>query len=118
MTSNDRVRELRQALKLTQTEFGEKLGVSKGVIVNLELSRVELKDLMINLICRTFKVNTLWLERGEGEMFSDISDILIDEIADEFNLSPKVKKTVANYLKLPSEEQEKVIDLLHKLLDE
>ena len=118
MTPNDRVKELHQTLKMTQTEFGEKLGVSKGVIVNLELSRVEVKDLMINLICRTFKVNTLWLEKGEGEMFTDVSDILIDEIADEFQLSPKVKKTVANYLKLPPEEQEKVIELLHKILDE
>lgn len=118
MSPNDRVKELRQALKMTQTEFGEKLGVSKGVIVNLELSRVEVKELMINLICRTFKVNTLWLEKGEGEMFTDVSDILIDEIADEFQLSPKVKKTVANYLKLPPDEQEKVIELLHKILDE
>lgn len=117
-TPNDRVRILRQSLGMTQTEFGEKLGVSKGVVVNLELSRVEVKDLMINLICRTFKVNTLWLEKGEGEMLTDISDILINEIADEFNLSPIVKKTVANYLKLPSEEQEKVFELLHKILEE
>ena len=51
-------------------------------------------------------------------MFTDVSDILIDEIADEFQLSPKVKKTVANYLKLPPDEQEKVIELLHKILDE
>ena len=71
MTPNDRAKQLRQALGMTQTEFGEKLGVSKGVIVNLELSRVELKDMMINLICRTFKVNTLWLEKGEGEMLTD-----------------------------------------------
>lgn len=118
MTPNDRVRVLRQELGMTQTEFGEKLGVSKGVVVNLELSRVELKDLMINLICRTFKVNVLWLEKGEGEMLTDVSDILIDEVADEFNLSPTVKKTVANYLKLPPEEQEKVIELLRKLLEE
>lgn len=118
MTRNDRIKELRQTLKMTQTEFGEKLGVSKGVIVNLELSRVEVKDLMVNLICRTFKVNTLWLEKGEGEMFSDVSDVLIDEIADQFNLSPKVKKTVANYLKLPPEEQQIIIELLSKIVDE
>ena len=118
MTVNDRVRLLRQELKMTQTEFGEKLGVSKGVVVNLELSRVEVKEHMIYLICRTFKVNTLWLEKGEGEMFTNVSDLLIDELADEFNLTPIVKKTVANDLKLPSDEQEKVIELLRKLLGE
>ena len=117
MTANDRIRELRQALKMTQTEFGEKLGVSKAVVVNLELSRVDVKEHMVNLICRTFKVNALWLERGEGEMFSGISDILIDEIADEFNLSPTAKKAVANYLRLPPADQDKVVELLKKLLE-
>lgn len=117
MTPNMRVKEVRQALNLTQTEFGEKLGVSKAVIVNLELSRVELKDMMKNLICRTFSVNTLWLENGQGEMFMNYSDTLINEVAEEFNLSPTVKKTIANYLRLPTEEQEKVIELLHKILE-
>ena len=41
------IRELRNHLSLSQTAFGERLNVSRNVINNLELGRVEPNDMMI-----------------------------------------------------------------------
>lgn len=78
--SNDNIRALRKALDLTQSEFGRKIGVSRNVINNLELGRVEPSDLIINMLCKTYNVNAAWLRTGEGEMFMEKSRE--EEIAD------------------------------------
>lgn len=64
-----RIKELRKALHLTQTEFGTQLGVSRDVVGNLELGRVDPSDLIINMMCAKFSVDEIWLRTGDGEMF-------------------------------------------------
>ena len=66
---NERLKEVRKALGLSQEELGKKLGVSRGVIVNVELSRAEIKPLFIEHLCSVFNVNKEWLFSGLGEMF-------------------------------------------------
>lgn len=69
---NDRIKDVRKALKLTQDEFAEKLGLTRGAITNIELHKTEPKPLLINLICTTYNVNETWLRTGEGEMFAEM----------------------------------------------
>lgn len=64
-----RIIEVRKALKLSQTEFGNSIGVSRDVIGNIELFRVDPKPLLLDQICKEYKVDRDWLETGEGEMF-------------------------------------------------
>lgn len=65
---NDRITLLRKRLKLSQTEFGERIGVSRGVIKNIDDKNVQAKPLLIQQICKEYHVNRKWLETGEGEM--------------------------------------------------
>lgn len=68
----ERISYLRKSLKLSRREFGEKIGVSESVIVNIEmnrLSRPDQKKPLYSLICSTFKVDPYWLETGDGDMF-------------------------------------------------
>lgn len=116
MTIGKRIRALREDRKLSQPEFGEKLGVTRDVIANIELERVPPKKLMLKLIYNTFNVNPLWLENGEGEMYLETPESIIDDLAVEFNLSATEKNIVANYLKMSAEDRQKVSNLLHKLL--
>ena len=118
MTIQDRVKELRKQLKLSQEAFGEKLGVSKSVIVNIELNRAPMKELMFKHICRTFNVNPLWLEKGEGEVFLDTPNSILEDLTVEFDLSPTEKNIVTNYLRMSPEDRRKVSELLRKLLGE
>ena len=69
----ERFKMIRNALKLSQDEFGEKLGLTRGAIANVELGRTEAKPLFISLVCSTFNVNETWLRTGEGEMFNAMS---------------------------------------------
>jgi len=70
---NERLKELRKTLGYSQREFGDKLGLSRDVISNLELGRVDLKEHIIKLICEVFNVNEQWLRIGQGEMFLKLS---------------------------------------------
>lgn len=82
----ERIRELRKRLHLTQTEFGDRLGVSLSVINNIEynrLARPDQKLSLIKLMCKEFGVNEEWLLTGEGEPFPEKSRH--DEIADFVN---------------------------------
>lgn len=65
----ERIKALRKALKLSQKEFGKRLGVSRDVIGNLEYGRADAKDPLLHLICRIYAVNPQWLENGEEPMF-------------------------------------------------
>ena len=66
---NDRIKKLRQALGLSQDEFGRRLGVTRGAVTNIELNKVEPKPLFVDLICREFNVSEEWLRTGAGDMF-------------------------------------------------
>ena len=66
---NERIKELRRALNLTQQEFADKLNIKRGAIANYEVGRNEPIDAVISLICREFNVNEEWLRNGTGKMF-------------------------------------------------
>lgn len=118
MLKSERIKEIRKRLGLSQKDFGEKIGVNRDVISNIELGRVELKPLMANTICSIYGVNPLWLDNEEGEIFLKTPDSALEDLAVEFDLSPTEKKIVTNYLRMSPEDRRKVSDLLHKLLGE
>lgn len=70
---NKRIREVRKALGLTQEQFAKRLGVGRGVIMNIEYGRVEPKPPFVELLCRVFHVNEVWLRTGEGSMYREIT---------------------------------------------
>ncbi len=68
---SERIKSIREALKLSQREFGERLGVSRDVISNMEYGRVQPKALFLCHVCQVYHVNAHWLETGEGAMFEE-----------------------------------------------
>ena len=73
MELHERIKELRKNhLNLSQTAFGEKLGVSRSVINNIErnvLARPDQKLSLLKLICSEFNVSEEWLLNGIGPMY-------------------------------------------------
>ena len=69
----ERIKELRKnTLKMSQAAFGERLGVNRDVINNIEnnrLSRPEQKLSLYKLICSEFNISEKWLLDGTGEMY-------------------------------------------------
>lgn len=88
---NNRVNHLRKnILHLTQSEFGDRIGISKTAISKIEKGETTLTERNIKSICREFNVSSAWLKDGVGDMFNDMDvDLLnkVDEIIsgeDEF----------------------------------
>lgn len=79
-TIGSRIRELRKALKLNQSDFASRIGSVQNTITGYETGRREPSNQVITLICREFDVNETWLRTGEGEMLQPISRD--EEIAD------------------------------------
>jgi transcriptional regulator with XRE-family HTH domain len=70
----DRIKEIRKENDLTQGEFGERLGIGKYAVTNIELGRVEPKDNVIKLIAKEFDINEEWIKTGEGEKHPEITN--------------------------------------------
>lgn len=65
----DRIRALRKTFGLTQSEFGDKIGVKGNTITNYESGNRSISDAVILSICREYGCDETWLRTGEGEMF-------------------------------------------------
>lgn len=65
----NRIKALRKELNLTQEKFGERLGMKKNSISQIENGINALTEQLLVSICREFNVNEEWLRTGEGGMF-------------------------------------------------
>lgn len=66
---HERIKEIRNALGLTQQEFADAVKVKRNTVATYEMGRSVPSDAAIALICKQFEVNENWLRTGEGEMF-------------------------------------------------
>jgi len=80
MTQGERIKELRKTLSLTLEKFGQRIGVGKSTISDLENGRRSLSEHMTKSICREFSVDYIWLTTGEGEMFVESDDDFFERI--------------------------------------
>lgn len=118
MTQGERVKEIRKSLGLTLEKFGEKLGVTKTTISRIEKGVNNLTEQMTVSICREYDVNYDYLMYGEGDMFSDLPQTIIEELAAQFGLSDFDKSIIEMYVSLPEDFRklikEKAEEMLHK----
>lgn len=64
----DRIKQIRKENHLTQTEFGERIGVKGNTITNYENDMRKPSDAIIVSICREFNINEDWLRNGNEPM--------------------------------------------------
>lgn len=67
----ERIKELRKSLGLTQKKFADAIGVKQNTVAQYEIGRNPPTDTVITLICREFGVNEIWLREGIGDMFRE-----------------------------------------------
>ncbi|RGT61145.1 XRE family transcriptional regulator [[Clostridium] innocuum] len=106
---NERLKLLREALGLTQTDFGNKLGLARNTIANYEGGLREPNDAILKLICKTFNVDYYWLSEGaDVDMFMAFPETIIDEVVEEFKLDKEDRALLETYLEA-SHEQRKAL---------
>ena len=117
---NERLREIRLALNLSQDEFATRLGITKSSISGHETGRRNMSEQTITSICREFDVNEEWLRTGEGEMF------LARPQEDEFiraaaeiskDGDPVLMQAIIDYWKLDKDSKELLKKFLVNMVD-
>jgi len=64
----DRIKTVRKAAGISQTKFGESVGVSLSAVQKWEMGVATPSDTTILLIAQKYGVNETWLRTGAGEM--------------------------------------------------
>lgn len=67
MTINARIRSIRKDLRISQKDFGAKIGLGQGAVSFMEQNGNTVIEQNIRLICETFGIHEAWLRTGEGE---------------------------------------------------
>lgn len=117
MTQGERVQEIRKSLGLTLEKFGEKLGVQRSAISKIEKNICGLTDQMARAICREYNVSYDYLINGEGEMFDDLPQTVLDELCTQYDLSDFDRMLVEMYVELPKELREQAETCIKKFLE-
>lgn len=97
---NERLKQLRKALKLNQVDFGAKLSLTGSAISRYESGVNAMADNIVLLICREFDVNEEWLRYGTGSMFSQKNMDLIEQLSDKYDLGLYGRQLLETYLEL------------------
>lgn len=112
---NERIKELRIALRLTQEDFGKVIGVQRAAVNKWEKGINGVADSMILSICREFGVNERWLRTGEGEMFEQTRETVLDRLAAEYSLDKEQVSVIENFLDLSPQERTLFLTQMRKV---
>ena len=117
MTINERVKEIRKAKSLTQEEFGEKIGVSRSAVTNIEKGNRSVTDQMFRSICREFGVQEAWLRDGEEPMFQPEPVDEIEAICRKYGLNRDAQIMIEKFVALPAEQRHVILDYIRSVAD-
>lgn len=114
MEMHERIKNLRKNhLKLTQEAFGERLGVSRSVINNIErnvLARPEQKLSLIKLICKEFSVNEDWILNGNEPIYVETVTFSLDEFMKQRGATELELQIVKTYFDLEPDTRKMLFD--------
>ena len=115
MTQGERIKEVRKTLGLTLDKFGEKLGVKKAALSAIENGKRNLTEQMTISICREYKVNYDYLTYGDGEMFEDLPETILEELCIEYDLDDDDRDILNFYLGLPVDARDAIKKQIKKI---
>lgn len=114
MTQGERIREVRKALSLTLEKFGEKIGMKKNSVSQLENGKNSVTEQVVKAICREYNVDYMWLTTGDGEMFIDTDDDFIERIDRIMAGEDEARKSLFKFMLELSDEDIAALDRLMK----
>lgn len=112
----ERICRLRKSLRLTQKEFGEKLGLAANTITNYENGIRTPREQTLIAICREYSVNYSWLKEGIGDMFVYGDDHSLDALVADHRASKEDIDFVRKYLELSTDARKIVRSILKEVL--
>lgn len=110
---NQRVRELRKKLKMTQKEFATALGITQSAVSWIEIGGNAVTDQTVKAICTIFNVSENWLRNGLLPIFNQPNAFSLDKFIEDrggtdleleivktyFELDPEIRKAILSHFK-------------------
>ena len=101
----NRIKTIRNYYKMTQTQFGARIGLKGNTITSYETGLRTPTDAVIMSICREFNINRVWLETGEGDMLIETQSRTLDRIAARYGASEMFRTMLDVYAQLTDAQQ-------------
>lgn len=124
ITINERIKQIRKAYNMNQTDFGARIGVKQGSVAGYESGARTPVDAVILSICREFDISEEWLRTGQGEMKLIASEdeevmkyagmLLKDK---EDFVAQKIKRFIVGYEKLDADDKKVVENLMRQIFE-
>lgn len=96
-------------------DFGAVIGMGKSAVSRIENGVNGTTDQTIRSICREFGVNEHWLRTGEGEMFEQTRETVLDRLAAEYSLDKEQVSVIENFLDLSPQERTLFLTQMRKV---
>ena len=88
MTVNQRIKDIRKNLKMSQKEFASAISISNTYLAGIENEARKVNDRIIKLCSMVFGINETWLKEGKGEIFFRSPDVKTTRLVNIFNKLP------------------------------
>lgn len=112
----ERILQLREALKLSQAEFGERIGLARSGVSSVENGQRIVQERHIKLILSAFPdVSESWLRDGIGDMFKSSSGEA-ERLVKKYSFPEIVGKLLTVYEGMNSEQQEAVLEYAQRFI--
>jgi repressor LexA len=95
MSVGERIKQLRELLGLTQTEFASRIGLTYKMLGLYERGKYEPSEKVLKLISSTFGISYEWLKEGKGEMWEKREKTLLEE------LEAKTREVLEKLVRIP-----------------
>ncbi len=127
MEISGKIKQVREALGLTQVEFARPLGVGGNYISELEKGKGTASNTLLTLLKMYYKVNDTWWDTDgrEGAMFlrnpedKQVQPAGLHDVANSYGVNPELADLLLSSLgKLSHDRQGEVVkDLMNKVID-
>ncbi len=112
----ERIIQLREALKMSQADFGKKIGLARSGISSVENGQRVVQERHIKLILSAFPdVSEDWLRNGVGEMFKSSSSEA-ERLVKKYSFPDIVGKLLKVYEGLNNNQQEAVLEYAQRFV--
>ncbi len=95
MYIHEKIKLIRKTNNLTQSEFADSIGISRGNLANIELGKVIPTQLLVNCISLTYNIDKNWLLDNNNNDLSYLnsqSDVVSEIVKIYEKLDDKHKK--------------------------
>ena len=116
MSIGKRLKNIRKALNLNQTDFGSRINLSQTTIGQYEKETRPITERVISQLVSEFHINEEYLRHGTGDMFIDQTPKLVRQLADELSLSDREQRLLLTFLTFPPETRAQVLDFAQEFV--